>query len=178
MLYRLVGYKKTTLLTLEEDFPEIKKWEGFIVLHEAEAVSWDGREKLQHDAFAPMKGRIFRSYAEFLKQIEKSLKKGFRKRVNNLREYKENRPARHKFTAEQTHAEYLQGFHRHLRKIESHKKMQTSLLQSVWLAKLENDLLSLKTSYPIFEFDYKTQDWIKQDEHRVILRLKKYHKEV
>ena len=167
MLYRLLGYKKTTLFTLAEDFPKIKDWKEFTLIEEQ-----DG-QTTEYNAFASLKGMVFHSHTEFLKEVENNLNKTFKKHVKGFKGIKENRPERHtNFTPEQTHKEYLEDFHTHLRRIEKDKKMQKSLLGSIWLGKLKNGLLTIKTTYSTHKFDEKIHDWIPDKEHKILLKIK------
>lgn len=132
MLSRLFGYKKTTLLTLAEDFPEITKWKEFIVLQE-------------ESNFASLKGKTFKSHKQFLKQIEKNIDKTIKQKVNSLKKVKKTRPIRHNFTPEETHKDYLNNFHNKIKEIHIHTKTETKTLELLWIGKLNNDILELKT---------------------------------
>ncbi len=132
MLSRLLGYKKTTLLTLEQDFPEINSWKEFIVLQE-------------ESNFALLKGKTFKSHKQFLKEIEKNIDKTIKQKVKDLKKVKKTRPKRHNFTPDETHKDYLDNFHEEIKKLNKHTKTETKILEYLWLGKLNNNILELKT---------------------------------
>jgi hypothetical protein len=133
MLSRLFGYKRTTLLTLAEDFPEITNWKEFILLQE-------------DSNFASLKGKVFKSHKQFLKEIEKNIDKTIKEKINTLKKVKKTRPIRHKHTLNQTHKDYLDNFHEEIKKLNKHTKTETKILEYLWIGKLNNDILELKTN--------------------------------
>ena len=163
MLSRLFGYKRTTLLTLAEDFPEINKWKEFIILHTNHKISKNKKQNIEHNTLKPLKGKVFKSHKQFLKEIEKNIDKTIKQKVDNLKDIKKTRPIRHKHTLNETHKDYLDNFHNKIKEIHTHSKTESSILELIWQGKLNNNILELKTHY-------------KEDnnEHYLRLRLQKH----
>jgi hypothetical protein len=163
MLSRLFGHKRTTLLTLTEDFPEITKWKEFIILHNKHKISNNKKQDTQHNTLKPLKGKVFKSHKQFLKEIEKNIDKTIKQKVNSLKDVKKTRPKRHNFTPEETHKDYLDTFHNKIKEIHDHSKTESSILELIWQGKLNNNILELKTHY-------------KKDnnDHYIKLRLQKH----